>query len=353
MVSVLLSWMYWNLCTCDFDTISSQLWIRLAPGIRQINFLSVNLASYIHNKKTQIVVFKTYWVSSPDFVGGIFLVEGGTRVWKASHVNAARTQIPAWPFDTRLWPTSLGQPCCNPAVLPDQQSRPGQGCPKTGALPGKLTRREDRDVRGAGDGAASSGSGLCGAQRVDTLPWGKRGWADGQLASAHAGATRSSIPPPAFRRWYSLGLCRVCAGGSEGSPREQACLCLLFYIWLRQSLLIYVSMLSTPRVLGLPDAMSQREGMGVCGMYLWRKSSPHCGEERGWTRTNDSPYNILVEPGNAAVKTLLFSCTKEISIRISLLIAGPELALLTWCPGIPSTSPGMSHLPFCLLSAEL
>lgn len=34
MVSVLLSWMYWNLCTCDFDTISSQLWIRLAPEIR-------------------------------------------------------------------------------------------------------------------------------------------------------------------------------------------------------------------------------------------------------------------------------------------------------------------------------
>lgn len=119
------------------------------------------------------------------------------------------------------------------------------------------------------------------------------------------------------------------------------------------NLCLSVSMLSTPRVLGLPDAMSQREGMGVCSVYLWRKSSPHCGEERDWTRTSDSPCNILVEPGNAAVKTLLFPCTKEISIRISLLIAGPKLALLTWCPGIPSTSPGMSRLPFCLLSAEL
>lgn len=345
--------MYWNLCTCDFDTISSQLWIRLAPEIRQINFLSVNLASYIHNQKNQIVVFKTYWLSSPDFVTLNFLGGRGNLSVKGFTRERSPHQIPAWPFDARLWPTSLGQPCCNPTVLPDQQSRPGQGCPKTGALPGKLTGREDRGVRGARDGAACSGSGRCGAQRVDTLPWGKRGWADRQLASAHAGAARSSIPPPALRRWCSLGLCRVCAGGSEGSPREQACLCLLFYIWLRQSLLIYVSMLSTPRVLGLPDAMSQREGLGVCGVYLWRKSSPHCGEERDWTRTSDSPCNILVEPGNAAVKTLLFPCTKEISIRISLLIAGPKLALLTWCPGIPSTSPGMSRLPFCLLSAEL
>lgn len=100
-----------------------------------------------------------------------------------------------------------------------------------------------------------------------------------QLAAAHTGVVQSSLPPPAFQRWCSLGLCRVCAGGSEGSLREQVWLCLLVYIQLRQSLLISVNMLSAPRVLGLPDAMPRCEAMGVCGRYLWRKSSPFCGGE--------------------------------------------------------------------------
>lgn len=229
----------------------------------------------------------------------IFLVKRGTQVWKTSQVNPSPHPNTTLAFWHKVCPTSLGQPGCNPAIPLDRQSRPGQGCPKPGALPGKLTGREGRGVRRAGDGAACSGSGHCGGSAGGHAALG---WADGQLAAARASIMRSSFPPPGFQRWCSLGLCRVCAGGSKGSLREQVGLCLLSYIRLHQSPLIYVNTLSTPRVLGLPDAMPPREAMGDCGTYLWRKNSPCCGEEGDWTRTRNSPYNILVEPGNAVVK---------------------------------------------------
>lgn len=277
--------------------------MNLSHSRNQANQFCVNFASYIHNKKNPNCGVQNIMSFQSRFCHTFFSWwKGELRCERLHKWTPAHTWTPAWPFDTRLWPVSLGQPGCNPAVLPDRQSRPGQGCLKTWALSGKLTGREGRGVQGVGDGAACSGSGHCGAQLVDTLPWGKQGQADRQLAAACASIARSSLPPPAFQRWCSLGLCPVCAGGSEGSPREQVCLCLLFYIQLHPSLLICVNMLSTPHVLGLPDAMPQREAMGVRGTYSWRKSSPRRWEEGDWTRTRDSPYNILVELGNAVVK---------------------------------------------------
>lgn len=70
-------------------------------------------------------------------------------------------------------------------------------------------------------------------------------------------------PFPCLPCRCSLGLRRVCAGGSEGSLKEQVCLCLLAYLRLRQPSLISVNTVSTPHLFGVSDAMPHHEATGA------------------------------------------------------------------------------------------
>lgn len=99
--------MYWNLCMCEFDSISSELWIRLTLEIRQINFVSANC----NEKKNATHGVQNGMTSQsrcchPPLSGW----KGELRYERLHKWTVAHTQILNWPFDRRPWPSCPAQP---------------------------------------------------------------------------------------------------------------------------------------------------------------------------------------------------------------------------------------------------
>lgn len=195
-------------------------------------------------------------------------MEKGPQVWKTSQVY----KTSAWPFDIRLCLISL-----------DSQAVKQQRCPACPTEQIKAVPKQEPSV-GRGPGGRTGacrelGMVLPALDQADVgLGWGTLPW-----HISWAGRHCVEQPPPSCFS-SALGLCCVCTGGSQGSPREQVCLGLLSYIQLHQAPQICVNRLSSPHVL--------HSLMQCCHTRPWEHVGCICGGKGPLVRDKRQGFSL-------------------------------------------------------------
>lgn len=161
----------------------------------------------------------------------------------------------------------------------DSQVIKQQGCPACPTEQVKAVPKQEPSVgswAGGRTGACRElGMVLPALCQADVgLGWGTLPW-----HTSWAGRHCVGQPPPSCF-FSALGLCHVCAGGSEGSPREEVCLGLLSYIWLQQSPQVCANRSSSPHVLcSLMQCCNRRPWEHV--VCIRGGKVPPAGDKRG------------------------------------------------------------------------